>query len=123
MALSAVTVGAACKAEVGNLSKNGNLPQFQNDDKDFQLMQSSWATALSPLLKNPANNGSILPNVTLVTGDNVINTLLGRKLVGWSIVRKRSAADIYDKQDTNLTPQLTLVLNSSAPCVVDLELI
>lgn len=114
---------AASKAEGGNMSsKLGNLPQFQNDDKDFQLMQNSWGAILSPLLRSLPNNSSILSNVSLLAGDNTVNTLLGRKLTGWSIIRKRAAADIYDKQDSNLTPQLTLVLNSSAPVVVDLEI-
>jgi len=98
------------------------LPQYQGADQTLQLMQSAWSTLLDPILRNPVNSSVIIPNVTLVTGDNVINTRLARKLIGWSIIRKRAAADIYDKQDTNQTPTLTLVLNSSAPCVVDLEI-
>lgn len=87
----------------------------------LQQMQNTWATALDPLLNNPANNSIILKNVALVSGTNVINHLLQQRLVGWKTTRVRAAATIYDLQDTNPTPTLTLVLVASAPVVVDLE--
>lgn len=97
------------------------LPQFQNDDKEFQLMQNRWGSIINPVLNNPANQSNILKNVVLASGDNVVNHLLGRNLQGWSIVRKNAAADIYDKQSTNQTPGLTLVLNASAAVTVSIE--
>lgn len=103
---------------VGKMAK---LSQFQTNDKDFRLMQSSWATQLNPLLTNQSLQSSILKNVTLSVGSNVINHLLSRTLVGWRIIRQRGAASIYDTQDSNQTPQLTLTLVSDALVVVDLE--
>lgn len=97
------------------------LPVFHTDDKDFQMMQTRWASELNPALSNPLMQGSILTNVSLVTGANVINHLLGRKLVGWIIVRQRAAASIYDTQDANPTPTLTLTLTSSANVTCDIE--
>lgn len=97
------------------------LPQFQSNDKDFQLMQNAWASAINPIINNPTNQGIILPNVILASGDNTINHLLGRNLQGWVVIRKSAAADIYDKQSTNQMPNLTLVLNASAPVTVSLE--
>lgn len=93
-----------------------NLPQKQTLDQ----MQTKWASILDPVIKAPTNNASILQNVSLVAGTNSVNHRLGRKLQGWYIVRLRAASTIYDMQDTNQTPQLTLVLNASAPVVVDL---
>jgi hypothetical protein len=98
-----------------------SLPQFQNDDKDFQMMQNRWASILNPVINNALNNGSILSAIPLATGTNVINHLLSRKLQGWSIVRINAAATIYDTQDSNPTPNQTLVLVASAPCTVSLE--
>ncbi len=97
------------------------LPQFQNDDRDFQLMQSRWASIINPVVNNPLNNASILADVQLVAGTNIINHLLSRKLQGWSVVRINAAATIYDAQDSNTTPNQTLVLISSAPCKISLE--
>lgn len=97
------------------------LPQFQSDDKDFQLLQNRWGAILNPVIGNPSNNTLILKNVTLLTGSNTINHLLGRKLQGWRISRQRSAASIYDTQDSNTMQDLTLILVTDADVSVDLE--
>lgn len=49
------------------------LPQFQSDDKDFQLMQNSWAAVLTPVIQKNEAIGRFLSvtqssAVTLVTG-------------------------------------------------------
>lgn len=98
-----------------------NLPQFQNGDKDFQMMQNRWAAIIQPVLDNAANNSTILSNIKLTTGTNTVNHLLSRKLQGWSIVRINAAATIYDTQDNNSNASQTLLLVSDAPCTVSLE--
>jgi hypothetical protein len=97
------------------------LPQFQSDDRTFQMMQNQWAAQINPILANPSNNSLILKDISLVTGSNTINHKLGRKLQGWKIVRQRAAASLYDTQDSNQLADRTLVLVSSANVVVDLE--
>lgn len=88
---------------------------------DLAKMQTSWAQQLDPIISNPILNNVILKNVSLTTGTNVVNHLLGRTLQGWKPTRIRANATIYDQQDSNQTPQLTLVLVASAPVVIDLE--
>lgn len=100
-----------------------SLPQFQGGDTTFQLQQNKWAGILNPLIANPANNSLILKNVTLQVGPNNIPHLLGRKLQGWTIVRKRGPADIYDQQDSNQTPALTLILVSDTAVTLDIEVL
>lgn len=97
------------------------LPQFQNTDRVLGQMQNQWAAILNPLLTNPANATVLLKSVSLTTGTNSVNHLLGRPLIGWNIVRQRSSATFYDQQDTNPTPEVTLTLVSSANCVVDIQ--
>lgn len=87
----------------------------------LDLMQTRWATELNPVLANPTSKSLILKNISLVTGINVINHKLGRTLQGWIPTRIRASATFYDQQDSNQTPQLTLVLISSANAVIDLE--
>ncbi len=94
-----------------------NLPKQQTLDQ----LQAKWPAILDPIVKNPSNNASILKNISLASGTNTINHLLGRTLQGWQIVRQRASATIYDLQDANQTPQLTLVLVASAPVVVDVQ--
>lgn len=84
------------------------------------MMQNTWAQTLDPIISNPTTNPVILKNISLVTGPNAVNHRLGRKLQGWSLSRIRAAATVYDTQDSNPTPQLTLTLTASAPVVVDL---
>lgn len=97
------------------------LPIFQTSDRVLSQLQTQWSSQLNALLSSPSLNTSILKRVSLASGTTVINHLLGRDLQGWRIVRKRAAADIYDNQDQNQTPDLTLILVSSAAVVVDLE--
>lgn len=87
----------------------------------LDMTQNTWASAIEPIISNPLNNGNLLKNIPLVSGTNVINHKLGRNLQGWYITRQRgSAPSVYDNQDSNQTPQLTLVLVSSASCTIDL---
>lgn len=86
----------------------------------WDLADDRWAAIINPLLKSPANNSLILKNISLLAGNNVVNHRLGQNLQGWSIVRQRASGTVYDSQDSNQTPQLTLVLIASAPMVVDL---
>lgn len=99
-----------------------SLPFFKtNDEKSFQLLQTGWSQQLNPVVANPILNGLQLQQISLVNGDTVINHKLNRPLRGWFLTRLRSpGANIYDKQDSNLTPIVTLVLHSSAAVIVDL---
>jgi hypothetical protein len=83
-------------------------------------MQNRWASIIEPIISKPQANSLILKNVALTAGTNVINHRLGRSLQGWNPTRVRAAATIYDNQDANQTPQLTLVLISSVDVIVDL---
>lgn len=96
------------------------LPIYQSDVAALSLLQTNWASQLNPLLRSPLSNGVLLKNVSLASGDNQVNHLLGRNLQGWIVTRLRANVDIYDKQDSNVTPQLTLTLNASGAVTVDL---
>lgn len=88
----------------------------------YPQMLTKWAAVLNPLLKNPALDSILLQNVTLISGNNVINHKLGRPLQGWKITRMhKNFAQIYDTQDSNQMPQLTLNLNASTGIVIDIE--
>lgn len=86
----------------------------------LDLLETQWASILDPVSTNPLNNANILKNVQLTTGSNTINHKLGRPLQGWYILRQRASASLYDTQDSNLYPELTLVLVSSANVTIDL---
>ena len=88
---------------------------------DLSQMATKWRSILNPFLSNPSLQSVILPNIVLVEGANIINHTLGRVLTGWRPVRVRASATLYDTQDSNPTPDLTLMLTASAGVTLDLE--
>lgn len=97
-----------------------SLPVYKSDDTSFTLMQTAWSSQINPVLAMPQSSGILLKQISLSAGDNTIDHRLGRTLQGWQIVRIRASAIVYDKQDANQLQSRTLVLNSSAPVVVDI---
>ncbi len=98
-----------------------SLPIFKSEDQSLTLLQTNWSSQINPVIDNAPNKSLVLKNIKLVTGSNNINTTLGRTLQGWKIVRQRSAGTVYDNQDNNPKPNLTLLLISNADIVIDLE--
>lgn len=96
------------------------IRRVQSQTRELNQVQYNVAQVLEPLSQQPLAYGNLLKSVVLAVGDNNVNHLLSVPLTGWIVTRKRANSDIFDKQDTNQTPQLTLVLNSSAAVTVDL---
>lgn len=94
------------------------LPRFQTDNKDFQLMQSAWATQLDPMLSNPSLKTRLIKGVSLIVGATKIDHKLGRTPQGWRIVDIDGAAQIYRSEALN---DLTLTLTSDAAVTVAIE--
>lgn len=98
-----------------------NLPRFQTQDKPLSDLISTWTPPLNSLLSLPINNGILLQDIEIITGTNIINHKLSRKLVGWFPVRMQGTyAELYDTQSTNTMPDKTLVLNSNADTIVSI---
>lgn len=93
------------------------LPLQQTDNKDLSLLQTKWKSQIDPVLANPATDMSILKDVKLVSGVNVINHLLGKTQQGWIITDIQAAATIYRSAPFN---NLTLTLTSSANTTVNI---
>jgi len=77
---------------------------------------SIWKSTLDPVIANQLIDGNLITNVSLATGSNNINHLLGRIQVGWMIVDQQDAASIYRSKPFNTS---TLTLTASAPVVVN----
>lgn len=79
-------------------------------------MQTRWKSILDPILASPTNDVSVLNNVALIDGKNVINHFLGRAMQGWFLVDIQGAATIY-RPSTSPFNNLTLTLMSSSAVV------
>lgn len=96
------------------------IGKVQTNDRVINQLQDNIAASLNPIINNALTDGILLTNISLVSGANVINHKLNRKLQGWVPVRVRASATFYDTQDSNKTPEVSLYLNASAAVVVDL---
>jgi len=100
-----------------------SLPIFKDENKNLMLLQTNWAQDLNPLLLNPSLQSQILKNVVIQgSGTTAVNHKLGRKLIGWRVIRLRGNSLIYDQQDSNPRPELTLLLVSGAGTTVTIDL-
>lgn len=97
-----------------------SLPKFQDESRNFMQLQTTWASALDPLLASEITQGHQLDNVPLVVGTNVISHKLGSKLRGWMVVGVNGVVSVYDLQASNPMPDLTLKLVSNAVVNVNL---
>lgn len=96
------------------------LPIFKSEDKDLMLLQTKWSSQLNKVIDSAMSQGQILKDVSLVSGANIINHKLGRKLIGWYLTRVRANVTVFDTQDTNQMPDLTLTLTASGNVTVDI---
>ena len=91
------------------------------EDKVIARFQDNVEQAVSQLPSTDIIQGRLVKDVSLLSASTVkVSHKLGRPVVGWFIVRQRASAIIWDSQDSNATPSLTLDLNCSANVVVDL---
>jgi hypothetical protein len=94
-----------------------SLPIFKMNEKSVQLLQTTWASQLNPIVGNAVLKGLQLDAVSLINGVTIINHLLSRKQQGWFITDVNAAATIYRSAPFNDT---TLTLSSNADCVVNI---
>jgi hypothetical protein len=80
-------------------------------------MQTRWKSLLDPVLSNELNSIIILKDVSLKSGSNVINHLLGQNQAGWIITDIQGSASVYRSAPFN---DKTLTLTSSANVVVSI---
>lgn len=86
----------------------------------WELANPKWAATLNPVVANPLVQGVLLSGIPVVTGTNVINHKLGRKLQGYVVVLNSAAVTFYDSQAINQHPSLTLILNASGAATISL---
>lgn len=86
----------------------------------WDLANPKWAASLNPLLSNPLVNGNMLENISVTSGNNIINHGLGRKLQGYFVIMNSANVTFFDRQSTNTYPELTLILVPSGSATISL---
>jgi hypothetical protein len=97
------------------------LMEIRTDDKDLMSLQDSVKQLFQEVAPNPFLRGTLVKNVSLVSG-SVNNVAHGLKepVTGYIVTRNQANAVIWDTQGANSTPRLTYYLNTSANTTVDL---
>ena len=91
------------------------------EDERLNRWQDNEDVVFTQLLANPLAEAQLIPNVTLVAGNNQVSHKLGRKVVGVIPVNRNNAATIYTVPATPATPEDRIItLNASVACVVTL---
>lgn len=88
--------------------------------REFVLSEQRTRDAINQALA-PLLDGHLLENIGLTGGvDATISHSLGRKLRGWFLVRSTATGTVFDKQDANDAPELTLVLQTATTKTISL---
>ena len=102
-----------------------SIKDLSDPDKLLKVIngiQQAISDTTDNMVTRTQNNSIILENISLVAGKkNIINHKLGRKLQGWQLSRVRSEARVWDTQDSNPSPNLTLWLHAGIDVSVDIE--
>lgn len=100
-------------------------PSDMEDPKDLarviNSLQQNVQDAVNPMAIKVQNDSTLLTNISLKVANNptTINHTLGRVLLGYNVMLKGNAV-VWDSQDSNKSPQLTLLLNTSADVTISL---
>lgn len=93
---------------------------FYSKNEEMNKLMNNLDIALAPIINNSFLDFSLVKDISLAIGDNLVDHKLNRTPNGWVVVRKRGAGNFYDKQDTNTTPTKNYIINSDTAVVVDI---
>ncbi len=87
--------------------------RIRTQNSELRQLQDAAGAVFKDITGREVLDGRLIEDVVL-TGTQTLSLAhgLGRRLVGWVIVRKNATGDVWDGQKTNSTPARTLVLNN-----------
>jgi len=92
-----------------------SLRKINTNDVTLQLIQENVDAALRTL-STPLQNGVLITGITLTTNDTKVSHKLGRIPVGYIVVKRSTAATVFD---TALTDTF-LTLKATTPTIVSI---
>ena len=89
------------------------VKQIDPENQSITQTQSNVNTAVRQIANSPIIDGVLIKNIDVGTTDTVINHKLGREPLGWIIVRKNEAWEIYESTTVNNNRDKFLLLRGS----------
>ncbi len=95
------------------------MKKTQSTDRVTNTIQDNVESALRPILKNPLMDGTLIEDLTLVTGTPfTVEHGLGRIPRGWMVVSPNAESSVWES--ASALPTKTLILNVSANVTLSL---
>ena len=89
--------------------------------QDLVQVQENIEQTFKSVLQVPLLNGRLITDLALVTGSiNRVEHKLGRKFIGYLVVRKNAAATIYDSKSSNVADEGVLLLSTDTNTTIDI---
>ena len=89
------------------------VKQIDPQNESITQTQSNVNTAVKQIANSPIIDGVIVENIDVGTGDTVVNHELGREPLGWIVVRKNEAGEVYESTTVNKNRDKFLLLRGS----------
>lgn len=84
----------------------------------LDTVQANVSQVVNKMNKIGLTDTTLVSDVEVSTRDTVVNTNLGREALGWMIVGKNSAVDVYESSSKNPAPSSTMIFKATASATV-----
>jgi hypothetical protein len=89
------------------------VKQIDPQNSNITQTQSNVNTALKQIANSAIIDGVLIKNIDVGTADTIVNHKLGREPLGWIVVRKNEAGEIYESSTVNKNRDKFLILRGS----------
>ena len=89
------------------------VKQIDPENQNITQTQSNVNSSVKQIANSPIIDGVLIKNIDVGTTDTVVNHKLGREPLGWIIVRKNEAGEVYESTTVNKNRDKFLLLRGS----------
>ena len=89
------------------------VKQIDPQNSNITQTQSNVNTALKQIANAAIIDRVLIKNIDLGTADTIVNHKLGREPLGWIVVRKNEAGEVYESSTVNKNRDKFLILRGS----------
>tara|TARA_R100000084_G_C4602578_1_gene124003 strand:+ start:506 stop:829 length:324 start_codon:yes stop_codon:yes gene_type:complete len=89
------------------------VKQIDPQNQSVTQTQSNVNTALKQIANSAIIDGVLIKGVNVGTADTIVNHKLGREPLGWIVIKKNEAGEIYESSTVNKNRNKFLILKGS----------
>lgn len=89
------------------------VKQIDPQNQNVTQTQSNVNTALKQIANSAIIDGVLIKGINVGTADTIVNHKLGREPLGWIVVKKNEAGEIYESSTVNKNRDKFLILKGS----------